>query len=62
MEEEATVFSIFSTYLCITGLLNELQIVFSATGQGVLQRHTSQNNQPHLPSGRPQTFLGKSGY
>ena len=62
IEEEAIAFSMFSTNLSITGLLNELLTVFSATEQGVLQRHTNQNNQPHLPFDQPQTFLRKSGY
>ena len=48
------------TNFCITGLLNELRTVYSATDQGVWQRRTSQNNRPHLPFLQPQTFSGKS--
>ncbi len=50
------VFSNSEINFCITGLLTELRTVPFAIWQGVLQRHTSQNNQPHLPTARIQIF------
>lgn len=60
-EEESIIFSISAINFRITGLLNGLRIVFFATWQGVLQRHTSQNNRHYLQTGQIQTFSGMPG-
>ena len=51
--------SMSDTNCCITVLPNEWQNELSANGREVLQRHTSQNNRRHLPTGQTQTLPGK---
>ena len=59
---EEMIFSRFSINFRITEQLSGWQSGLFAIVQGAWKRHTSQNNQPHLPYARPQTFSERHGW